>query len=202
MLAEALKKEILTARALDYRRNTIAIVTVLSALYLLPNIDFKELSFFGIRPSANMLDPKQLVLNCAWALLIYHLIFFIYYAWRDFRVWWSEAIAQPSSLPAARPFFPELRMFFRLAPKRDENIHQTNGQPAKDWRRENNGSQYSWKPSLPGADSHRIPISYSLPYSSVRRFREKFLISFIAIDLGIPLLGVLVPLAALACVVL
>ena len=186
MLTEALKVEILSARAITYRRNTLALAVVLLALCRLSNVNFKDLSFFGVKIEPDTAGNRTLVLQIVAALLTYHALFFAYYAWRDGRNWWRDASEADTSLPG-RQYFPELQMFFGWPPRKPETHAQPSGLIAENWRQVNaNMKCVTWAPIIEPPPSAGMTL-YTLRSSQVRQFKEQF--SWLAVvDVGLPLL--------------
>ena len=186
MLAEALKNEIVEPRALSYRRNVLGLSVILGLLLWLPNINFDGLTFFGVKVEPNTAGNRTLVLRGVALLLIYHAVFFTYYAIRDFRVWLDDACSFEGVLTHARPYFPEWQMFFWTRPKKRRSRAQLKGNVPSEWDRIPNtdGDEVTWRPRHP-LDPHAMEFRYSLQTSSIKTFRERFL-WFIGVDLGIP----------------
>jgi len=81
-------RDILQDRTHKYWRTLMAICLVLIALHLVPNLDFSDLSFLGIKPGFDPDRARKIIVWVLWVLWAYHaFLFFIYYAPRDFKDW-------------------------------------------------------------------------------------------------------------------
>ena len=90
----------------------MAICLVLIALHLVPNLDFSDLSFLGIKPGFDPDRARKIIVWALWVLWAYHaFLFFIYYAPRDFKDWKFDLLRSngkftelPMPHPAKRKF--------------------------------------------------------------------------------------------------
>ena len=79
--------DILRDRTHKYRRTLLGICLILIALYWFPNLDFRGLSLFGIKPGEDAQDPRTVILIVVWLAWLYHVVLFYYYAQRDWKDW-------------------------------------------------------------------------------------------------------------------
>lgn len=184
MLSEALPKEILSPRALTYRRNVLVVATVLCIIYWHPDIDFSKLTFFGIAPGGEEASKRAIVSTALWGLAAYNFAFLGYYAWRDFRVWWRECAEKPEGAKTQHMYYyPEVGMFFGRAPRREKNITFRTGDTCRLWRHEVDQKQRrEWIPRL---EKQQHPHHYILPGNQVKQFQERYL-WFLCVDVGFP----------------
>ena len=188
MVSDIANTDIPSNRMLTYRRNTLATSCVLALLYWYPTINFGDLSFFGVRPPAGS-DQRALVFRMLWALLCYHLVFFGYYAWRDWRRWLKIAERVDHAMMHTRDY-PELGMYFGRSPKRTVNRASMDGNVKRDWKFQYNpdNQQFCWSevnPPLAAERGDRVR-SYAASRSDVVLVREA-VIWFVANDLGVPI---------------
>lgn len=185
MIHDALRNEVLSARALDYRRNTIGVGALIIILFSFPQADWSNLNFLGIKLGSNSTNTRSSVLLFVAAVYLYHAAFFAYYAWRDFRAWWTVA-AEPTPAPT-RSYFPEVGMYFGLPPKSKRSRRQTSsGWDEANWNFTRGKSTCTWQPT-PIGEQTRKPDRYNIALQDFRRVREK-IIWFAAIDVGVPFL--------------
>jgi hypothetical protein len=189
-LSDAVKAEILSTRALTYRRATLAIGLVLACLHLVPGIDFSTLNLFGVRLSGPS-ENRFLVLLLIWVLLLYHAVMFGYYALRDWRVWERELTQ--GKWPR-EPFLPEVRMYLGLTPKDQAGSgRKLYGDAVTDFKvhyEDNLGPQMVW--TATPRERKQATLSMSL----VNPVRQK-VAWFIAVDVGLPILLALFDLGLL-----
>ena len=190
MLKDAINEEILSSRALDYRRNAIASGAVLALLYHYPGINYAELSFFGIKPPPA--EARDVVFGFVWVQLLYHAVFFAYYSSRDVRRWLTSALEVEDG-SGGRPYLPEWPMFFGIGPKKPQHQHQSNGAVVSTWKLVRGGSAIEWHPVLTNTDPLRQPDFYTISMSAWKGFREKFW-WFLVVDVGVPVICFLMPL--------
>ncbi len=184
MISDVATLDIPSSRMLTYRRNTIAIGCVLALLYWYPTINLNDLSFLGVRPPAES-NQRALVFTMLWVLMAYHLVFFGYYAWRDWRRWLKLAERVEYGMSNTRDF-PELRMYFGRGPKRDNNRGGADGNIERLWAYHHNptNGELRWSEINPPLAADRVR-SYAASYSAVKLLRES-VIWFVANDLGVP----------------
>ena len=192
MISDIAKLDIPSSRTLTYRRNTLAIGCVLALLYWFPTINLSDISFFGVRPPAGS-DQRALVFRMLWALLIYHLLFFGYYAGRDWRRWLAIALHVDRNNHTRD--FPELGMYFGQRPKRAVNRTGRDGNVKADWGSQHNpdNGELRWSEvfsPIPGARADRL-MSYVASSKDVKILREA-VGWFVAIDLGVPILTIII----------
>jgi hypothetical protein len=198
MLKDALKNEIVETRTLSYRRNVLMLGVIQFTLCWFSNINFDGLTFFGVKLESGTAGNRSYLLRAVVALLIYHVLFFTYYALRDLRNWLSDALEPPASISTTRLFFPEWQMFFKSAPKSKQWRAQPSGLTPEDWDWQENAhtGEVTFRPKLnPAPNVPGMENSYSIQFSLIRRFRERFL-WFAGIDLGLPIIGALIAICA------
>jgi hypothetical protein len=177
----AVKQEVLSTRALTYRRNAIALSVVLVLIYYIPSISYDDMSFFGIRPRAGA-SQKTLLLTALWVLLIYHIGHFAYYARRDYRLWAADITRADDT----NRYFPEMWMYFGRPPSGDEvnaNAFGRNVAPSG-WERKDGQGKVRWHPKRPkGVPETNHGTVFVLAKQDVKHVRER-LLSFTVIDCG------------------
>lgn len=187
MLSDALKTDIPSSRSLTYRRNVLAVGSVLALLLWYPDINLGDLSFFGVKPPSRS-DSRALVLGVVWALLLFHLASFLYHAWRDWLRWLKIALATSSDMDVTKGF-PELGMFFGRGPRSDVYRALADGYAPADWNAKlsDNKRDLLWMPAdidEAKKKSRRIH-SFKASRNDIKRLRED-VCWFFAIDVGVP----------------
>jgi len=191
MLSDALKTDISSSRSLTYRRNVLAIGSVLALLYWYPKINLNELSFFGVKPPSGS-DNHALVFGAVWVILLYHFAFFVYYAWRDWRRWLKIALKTSPDQQKTKGF-PELQMYFGSGPRSVDHRAQSDGTVPADWiiQITDNKRDVLWMPAQISAESRRLGRfhGYQVSKSDIGRLRED-VCWFFANDVGLPTLAI------------
>jgi len=100
-------RDVLSEKAARYRRNVLVISAILLALHLFPDVDFSGLSFFGIKPDSETIEPRTYVIVCALLLLTYNGGLFGYFAWENWRDWCVAALG----LIGRSDGFPDWKMY-------------------------------------------------------------------------------------------
>jgi hypothetical protein len=86
-LRDAILAEILSSRALVYRRMCLALGVPLVGVYFLGSaISYDNLNVFGVKISPGS-DQRSLIMTLLWGAYLYHVIGFTYCALRDFKSW-------------------------------------------------------------------------------------------------------------------
>lgn len=187
VLKDALKNEILQSRALTYRRNVLALAVVLIALCWVVNVRFDDLSFFGVKLIQNGAGNRTVVLRVVVLLLLYHVLFFGYYAFRDMGNWLRDALEQSNPQEYRRRVLPEWQMLFRVAPTSKRWRAQPSGLTPTDWERvwnKENG-ELVIRPKMDGPRPTNGEYSYGVPITDFKKFRFRFL-WFSIVDIGMP----------------
>jgi hypothetical protein len=185
---QAVEAELLKTRALAYKRNVLVLATVLSAIYLIPGIDFRGLSFFGVSMGATAWH-RTVVLGALWVLLIYSALSFGYHAYWDFRVWRDNVVKNAPEGGAPMRYFPELGMFFGRPPGQPRSVSRWVGDKTQivGWeeREDQHKDNIMWVPKVVEGKSVHKDIRFVLSKTLVHRIRERIR-TFVALDLVIP----------------
>ena len=207
MLDEAAKSEVLSARALDYRKIVLGLSVTLLAIGVLGGaIRFDKLSLFGLEAD-NKANSKTLVLTILWLLLAYHAMMFFYYAWRDFSGWKGRAtVTSPkhdfhiSDGPVtSAPYFPELQMFLNRPPSAATTTGFIDGKTPglTGWEEETDGGQRRWKIEF-RSQNRPNTISFNIPLRLYLEVRRR-LVWFAFNDVGVVMLLVAATIAQHLC---
>lgn len=184
MIKDALRNEILSTRALDYRRNTIGLGALIAILIYFPQADWSNLNFLGIKLGGNNDSTRRSVFLFVWSVYLYHALFFLYYASRDFRAWWAE-VAEPVS--DVRRYFPEVGMYFGYPPSTKKHRRLTrSGWDGEQWNFTRGKGTCTWQPTPTDEKQTHSPDRYIVGLQDFRRVREK-ISWFAAIDAGVPI---------------
>ena len=149
---------------------------------MLPNLDFSQLSLFGIKPQSGGHNPRFLVLWTLWLLWAYHTGLFVYYMQRDWKDWRSELRGEGSDA------FPELWMYFGQQPseaatrERIQNVDRWQWSKGKGPKIEWN-CEYTAKPNESATSTF-----FSVPLEKARSVRSRIVWGLAVIDIGIPLI--------------
>lgn len=187
MLNAALSSEILSLRALSYRRTVLGLGIALVAILGFDQIDYSGLNVFGVKPIPDTAGHRTLVLKGLALLLLYHLIMFSFYAYRDFLSWWRVATANEDEKPAREAYFPYIRMYFWRPPRRSKRDWNTERGATCEWKWECHKNLATWRAIPPAGDTMPRGTEYKLPVNDVRDFRIRF-VWFVIVDLGLPLI--------------
>jgi len=186
-LEAAIKTEILTERALRYRRNTLALGVVLIGLYAYPDIiDFSRSRLLGVALSdewSSAEAKRALVLKVLWAALLYHfLIFTFQYCRRDLLAWKIGATKCIGT--GGTPIgVPELQMYLGLKPSRAVNRKGYGSNTTfHTWKRQQSGSdKVLWLENFRDKSSADMKAigRFSVPIGLNRLARRKLLYFFV-----------------------
>jgi hypothetical protein len=182
----AIEADVLKSRALGHKRNVLAAGVCLVAIYTLTEIDYKDLSLFGLKMTDGV-SHRSAILIALWLLLLYNLVAYGYEAFWDFRLWRDKLTAKQLHNPP-QTYFPELRMFFGQAPKDYEaackGLEIALVQP---WKMIEHAGRIEWRPDVQAIEGR---YRYALDRRLVIRVRERVW-SFIAWDVAVPAAPVL-----------
>jgi hypothetical protein len=164
------------------RRTFIAVCLILIAIYLLPNLDFSDLSLFGIKPEKGGHNARHLVVWTLWLLWLYHAVLFTYYTQRDWKDW-------RSSLHRSSDAFPELRMYFRIPPSKSApRTRIVDVEPGWKWEKAKDANKVGWNciytTKLQGPATANY---FMVPSDKARSVRSRIVWGLGLIDIGIPL---------------
>ncbi len=81
------EKQILSEHSLRYRRNTLAICFVTTVLLVVPGIDLKNLSIFGVSADSINTNPAIWIWGIVVVLLAFNIIMFLIYAVTEAHSW-------------------------------------------------------------------------------------------------------------------
>lgn len=185
MLKDAMKSEILSSRALSYRKMTLGLAAVLVGLWWFNDrLDYSGLTLLGLKPTENTGGSRSLLIDSLWWLLGYHLAFFAYYSKRDVSDWW-RVLSDLGEKPTKRPVFPEMRMYFGLQPVRPENRKAVRDRQVEpiDWKLRLENDKTMWVPRQEPAHGGSLP--YIMATKLYRSVRER-LLWFWGVDVGLP----------------
>jgi len=173
----------------------MALCLITIGLSFLPNLDFSDLSFLGIKPAATDTHGRLIVFTVLWVLMFYHAFFLALHAYDDWEDWLFEVLPEDVSSQV----FPELCMYFGRSPSRSITEKRTKRELTDfRWRPNKDGGYLSWeltyKPINEQASGGRM---YNLPRAVVRSVRSRVLMFFVA-DCGLPALLYLAALVATA----
>lgn len=185
----ATKEEILSGRALTYRRTILAMSLIAAAIAANRSIDFSNLNLFGVRLSGGGQEQRALVLRVIWLLLLYHAGMFTYYAARDFRTWRSALVARPfDEAGHGTNYFPFARMYVGLAAQQEESVKAlalAEGVKVS-WSAKPHNNDLRWTATWEaGGQNHN---HFRVPIKLMRRVRWK-LVWFFLVDVGVPALA-------------
>jgi hypothetical protein len=190
---EALATEILSTRALSYRRAMLAIGFVLAGLLVIPGVDFKTVNVFGVHLKGDESSNKALVLVLIGALLAYHGGLIAFYGRRDWLSWVRRLTKMgPHSNNPGYPGFPEIQMFFGKPPRTTDVYLKAFGEQRSvaRWSMETTDDFVQWWPDGPRKNSFAMPVAlFKAVRKQVRLFRY--------IDCGMPLVLVVLDLGLL-----
>ena len=187
MLKDAIKLEILSSRAISYRVTALATAGTMALINWFPGIDYSKLALFGITPPAGA-DAKVLVLVLGWALVVYHLGFFLYYAWRDVRLWLQSALEfEPPDVRGFRSHFPEWPMFFGCPPRKLRN-RKLGDVEQEIWTTDRNWMPLVWTGVAPKLERNASisGFGYQVANNNGLGFRQRMR-WYLLIDIGLPL---------------
>ena len=190
-MPQASFSDIVLERTHKVRRTLIAVSLILIAIYCLPNVDFSDLSLFGIKPEKGGHDPRHLVLLTLWVLWLYHAALFTYYMQRDWKDWRSDLRAEGGHA------FPELGMYFGMVPSEVATRQRIGGDVEAEWKwSKGKGTDavewncaYSTKPNGPANAT-----MFSVPMEKARSVRSRIVWGLGVIDIGVPLVLSLIAL--------
>src|SRR5262245_27765009 len=152
-IKEATEKEILSSRALSYRKSTLTLGLIVVAVHYLYQIDYSNLNLLGVRLTGEGQELRARVLFALWLLFIYHGSMLAYYGCRDFRVWVSPLISRPHGVQG-QPYFPELGMYLWRPPRRlsTKSLAFNDGSVAEGWGSQPFNEDLQWCPDTTGMD--------------------------------------------------
>ena len=195
MAEEAYFRDILREPGHRYKRVVLALCLILIGISLYPNLDFSQLSLFGIKPAPSDIHGKLIVFSVLWLLLAYHAAFQAYHSYEDWKDWCWAVLPEEIGGP---PAYPRLGMYFRVRP--DDKITQRRLNQAAEnvrWESKRAGGMHQWvlhfKPT--GEAKEQSARSFHLPTGAVDSVRRRVLMFLIA-DCGLTILLFVVAFAA------
>jgi hypothetical protein len=169
----------------------MAICVVLIAIYWLPNLNFSDLSLFGIKPEEGGHDARRLVLGSLWLLWGYHAALFVYYAQRDWKDWRTELRREGGAA------FPEIPMYFGRRPSEDATRARVRDVETWSWSFSKSRTNAEWTSEYKSKDeSPARGVLFAIPVQAFHSVRSRVAWGFAFVDCGIPLLLSLVAVAS------
>ena len=193
----AVQAEILSEKALRYKRAAMVLALVTAAIHFFPFVDFSGLSLAGVQLKQDAPSRRLLVLVILWLILIYNAMWAVYLCWRDWRGWRANVVDRWPG----EDFFPELRMFWSKLPSSslaarkytsdlDEFVSWVGPLPDKHSR------VWEYLAELKNKNGTlRKVAGFRLPLSVIKNVREKF--SAFMVEAGIGVLCCLFALGGL-----
>ena len=197
MLNEAFKNEILSPRALAYRRNVLALATVVFALYWYPSLNYSDLSFLGVQHDDPTIDGRWFVTKWLMFFLVYNFVSFAYFAWRDERDWWREASLKLVNIQDAN-YLPERKMYFGAWPTMDSsNIFSTDNHIVS-WEvgPSDNDKYLVWTGTA--QRTREKSERFKIEPATYKAFKEKYSCFFL-LDVGLPVAAFIIALSCFIC---
>jgi hypothetical protein len=186
-------EDILQERTHKYRRSLMAICVVLIAIYWLPNLEFKDLALFGIKPKEAGYQARHLVLLALWILWLYHAILFWFYVQRDWKDWCSDLRAEGGHA------FPEILMYFGRHPTEVTTRERVNDVEEWSWSLSTTRTNAEWIADYLSKGEGRAKAAlFAIPLDRFRSVRSRIGWGYAVIDCGIPLFLSVVAIAS-AC---
>ncbi|MEC9369534.1 MAG: hypothetical protein VX871_12680 [Pseudomonadota bacterium] len=120
-LLNAAQHEILSERALRYKRNVLVLSVVLLFAYAV-GAQFSNLNIFGIRLPVGI-DDRTAALAVLWIANAYNILMLVTHGFGDWSEWVENLTGRwPDGEDRRQFFYPELRMYWRKFPKHDRTI--------------------------------------------------------------------------------
>lgn len=120
-VARAAQAEILTEKTLRYKRNILLLaIAIAIGERFRDEIRLDKLEVFNVG------IPENIAISVLWLATLYNVLFALMYGWRDWSHWGANLTRFDFKISAMRQtdFFPEVRMFFGIAPSSPRIIEQ------------------------------------------------------------------------------
>jgi hypothetical protein len=178
-MADASFRDVLQDRTHKYRRSLIAICVVLIAIYWLPNLNFEDLSLFGVKPGVADYNPRLLVVWSLWVLWTYHAALFFYYTQRDYKDWRAELRKENA--------FPEILMYFWWRPSQAATRKRIAGVENWSWTYSGRSENKKWVCTYKVRnEAETTGTMFSVHEDAVRSVRSRIAWGLALVDFGVP----------------